>query len=743
MRKLMWFSIGFAIACGMGIYCMPNNGVVPLMAALLAAVPVFWCMKVRPAAVVCLGCLIGFAWYLGFQRYYLIPAHAMDGVTLQTTVTVTDYSYETTYGIGADGEFELDGVTYRARIYLSGVESLEPGDTVSGSFKLRYTAPGGANDPTYHAGERILFLGYQRGGVEIGRTEASSLQFYAAKLRCDIQTILRASCPSDVFPFAQALLLGDGSELDYETDTALKISGIRHIIAVSGLHVAILYSLIRTITFRKRFLTALVGGVVMFVFAAVAGFTPSVTRSCIMIGLMMLSQVLNREYDSPTSLAFAGLVMLAVNPLVITSISFQMSFGSVAGILLFQEKLSDWMKKKLGEPKGKNLPARMKKWFISSVSVTLSAITLTTPLSAYYFGTVSLIGVLTNLLTLWVVNFVFNGLVVLCLVSLLSAKAAALMGSILAWPARYVLGCAKLLSDFPLAAVYTKSVYITLWLVFVYGLLAVFLLSRKRKPLILSCCAALGLCVALMASWLEPLATQVRLTALDVGQGQSLLLQHRGRTYLIDCGGDNDEMAADAVAETLLSQGITKLDGVILTHGDRDHAGGMPYLLSRIDTRWIMVPATTDRAQAEQLAHCSTGQLIFVDETLTVTLDDTKISIFGPVFPEESNENSLCVLFESEKCVILVTGDRGFAGELALVSQADLPKVDLLVAGHHGSKNSTSQRLLQTVKPETVFISVGEDNPYGHPSDELLDRLDEFGCEIYRTDQNGTIIFRR
>jgi len=100
-------------------------------------------------------------------------------------------------------------------------------------------------------------------------------------------------------------------------------------------------------------------------------------------------------------------------------------------------------------------------------------------------------------------------------------------------------------------------------------------------------------------------------------------------------------------------------------------------------------------------------------------------------------------LFDTEKCDILITGDRDGFGERSLLRNVDIPKVDVLVAGHHGAKNSTCQELLEAVRPEIVCISVGEGNPYGHPAPELLERLAEFGCAVYRTDQNGTITIRR
>ena len=743
MRKLMWFSVGFAVSCALGVWVLPLRGMIPAMVIL--AVLTVLCLKgkYRRCAFALAGCLIGLGWYFGFSHFRLIPARALDGTTIEASFTATGYSYKSGSGVAVDGEFELDGDPFRIRLYVDSAREICPGDTITGSFQLRYTAPGGMRDPTYHAGEGVFFLGYQRGNAQIHRAGEPEALDLGIHLNHTISRRLSTLFPENVQAFARALLLGDDFDLDYETDTALKISGIRHIVAVSGLHVAILYTLLQAISLNRRWLTALIGLPVLYLFAAVALFTPSVTRACIMVALMILAQLLDKEYDPPTALSFAVLVMLLKNPLTITAISFQMSVACVMGILLFQSPISRWLQEKMGAPKGKSLKDRLKRRIISSVSVSVSATVLTMPMSAYYFGTVSLVSVLTNLLTLWAVSLAFYGIVAVCLVSLLWMKGAAILAAVTALPMGYVLWMAKLISAFPLAAVYTKSVYIVIWLVFVYVLLGIFLLSRNKQPKVLLSCAAVGLCLALLISWTEHSFSDTHFTALDVGQGQCLILHHNRKTFLIDCGGSNDEIAADEAAETLLSRGITKLDGIILTHGDRDHSGGIPYLLKRMDAGFLMLPATTAPETAAALTDGFPGEVILVEENLLIQLGEGDITIFGPTFASESNENSLFVLFESENCAILVTGDRGRLGEMVLLHEALLPDVDLLIAGHHGSKNSTSEELLSTVSPEIVYISVGENNSYGHPAPSLLDRLMEFGCEIFRTDQDGTLIFRR
>lgn len=126
-----------------------------------------------------------------------------------------------------------------------------------------------------------------------------------------------------------------------------------------------------------------------------------------------------------------------------------------------------------------------------------------------------------------------------------------------------------------------------------------------------------------------------------------------------------------------------------------------------------------------------------------LTFGTGKMWIYPATFPGTSNESSLCVLFETEKCAILITGDRSAFGERSLLRNYDIGQVDVLIAGHHGSKNSTCQELLEAVQPTYVCISAGADNPYGHPAPQTLERLARFGCQVYRTDTMGTIIIRR
>lgn len=742
MRKLMYFSLGFGIACGVCAYILTAEH-----CKIAACAALFLCAAaallsrdnkvLRRMAFLLLGCAAGFGWFIEYDAHYLSCTEAVDGEIKTAVIRASDFSYETAYGAAVDGTLSLRGKDFQITAYLNEPMELEPGDTVSGDFLFRVTAPDAREESVYHQGKGIFLLAYQRGDITVTASKETWVD-RISRVRREIRNTLQATFPLDTSGFATALLLGDSSGIDYKTDTNFKLSGIRHVIAVSGLHVFILVALVSAITFRKRFLTALIGFPVLFLFAALAGFSPSVTRACIMSALMMLAVLAGREYDGATALSFAALVMLVLNPLVITSVSFQLSVGSVAGIYLFNPPIRKWLLGLFGERKRKKVTGFFVSWICTSVSVTLSAMSITTPLSAVYFGTVSLVSVITNLLTLWIISCAFYGILAVCLLASVWMAGAALVAKVISIPIRYVLVISEILADVPLAAVYTRSPYIAAWLVFVYILLLLFLLMKKKRPSLLLSSGVLGLCVALLASWVEPMTTDLRFSVLDVGQGQCLLMQYQGNTVMVDCGGDSDTRTADIAAETLLSQGITKLDCLILTHLDRDHAGAAGNFLSRIDTELLILPPV-----AAELTEYAAGQVVYAAENLHLACGAMDVEIFVPNFPGNSNEMSLCILFDTEKCDILITGDRNGFGERSLLRNNAIGNVDILIAGHHGSKNSTSEELLQAVGPEIVCISVGADNSYGHPAPELLQRLADRNCTVYRTDQQGTILIRR
>lgn len=731
MRSLLWFTLGFGAACGLCTYGRhPLILLFPLAVLLLSLLTGE--KRTKKLLISVMGIAFGLIWFSVFSAKVLTPVYALDGATQSVTIRCDTYPEETEYGFRVEGTLQIHDRDYTVLCNLKPGTEVSPGVLLSGPFSFRATAPGGSADSAYYQGEKIFLLAYPEGKLTMTQGEAS-WRDYVAQLRQKIITTLDATLPADAARFSKALMLGEATDLDYETKTDLTVSGIRHIVAVSGLHVSILFTMMSHFSFRSRFLFAVILFPTLVLFAALTGFTPSVSRAGILSGIMIFPKPLKREYDGPCSLSFAALLLLLINPLAITSGSFQLSFSSVAGIYLFSTRIHGWLSVQLY----KKIPYGILRYLATSVSITLGATVLTVPLSALQFGTVSLAAVVTNLLVLWVVSIIFYGLMALCLLAGAFPAATVMLSKVLTVLIRYVLTVAKAIADFPLAAVYTRSPYIAAWLIFVCGLLILYLVTDSRKADLLISALTVSLYIALLGSWAEPRMDEMGFTVLDVGQGQSLLLQTEGKTFLVDCGGSNDTVAADAAAETLLSQGISRLDGLILTHMDSDHAGAVGELLTRVDTDLLILPPVFPEET------WPAAETIYAAEELKLTFGTANIRIYPSHTPGNDNENSICILFDTKNCDILVTGDRSEAGEQDLLRHAAIPDVDVLVAGHHGSKLATSEELLEAVRPEIVCISVARKNAFGHPAPELLARLEDFGCTVYRTDLHGDIIIRR
>jgi len=748
MRKLMWYTLGFTLACIIGVYFVSGIWLFLLMLYSLAATVALFFVKSKAGKIIftlLLGLTLGIFWLFCFDAFFLRQARDLDGTCVEAVIEVSDYSWERDDGIAAEGRVILENASYRVILYSNQDGSLRPGDRIEGVFQLRYTPDGGEKKPTYHQGNGIFLLAFLHETATVEKTVQLPTSSFAATLRKHILERLDDLFPADTAAFARALLLGDSSKLSFEENFAFQNSGIRHVIAVSGMHVAIFFSLVYILCGKQRVLTAVLGIPVLFLFALVAGFTPSITRACIMQVLMILAMLCKKEYDPPTALAFAVLVMLSINPLTITSVGFQLSVGCMVGIFLFAKRISQYLldEKRLGPAKGKSLKARLIRAVVLSVSVSLSASLTTTPLCAYYFGHVSIVGILTNLLTLSVITFVFYGIVVTCILSLLWIPLGTMVAGVISWPMRYVLFTAKLLSKLPVGAVYMNNPYIIAWLIFTYILLSIFLSCRKKHPVTLGVCVSVGLCAAIALSWLEPRLDDYRVTVLDVGQGQCILLQYDNQYYMVDCGGDHADSAAQTAIGQLLSQGVTKLDGLVLTHYDADHAGGVEGLLSIIPAQRLYLPnADPDNKIRMALEESYQDSITWLDTGDTLQTENFPMTLFAAQSEKSGNESSLCILFQPENCDILITGDRNRTGEWELLDQTQLPLLELLVVGHHGSESSTSFELLHATRPEIAVISVGEDNAYGHPAQQVLDRLELAGCQVWRTDQDGTLIFR-
>ena len=310
---------------------------------------------------------------------------------------------------------------------------------------------------------------------------------------------------------------------------------------------------------------------------------------------------------------------------------------------------------------------------------------------------------------------------------------------------RYVLFVSGLLEGLPLHALYFNTALSVLWLFYVYALFAVCAIARRGRYRwwIAGALAVAMLLVTARFNALQFERGSLHVTALDVGQGESVALLSRRHGVLVDCGSSNSYISAgDVAADYFLSAGIRQLDAVVLTHYHADHANGLALLLARVGVDALYLPdiAEEDGEKSEVLALAERYgvEVRYVTAETQAVVGKAALTLYPPVGEGGENELGLTILCSAGEFDTLITGDMDSRTERVLVSSYPLPDIEVLLVGHHGSRYSTSEELLETVTPEVGVVSVGS-NSYGHPTRDALLRLTDAGVTVYRTDLQGNI----
>lgn len=752
MRKLCLFALPFcgavfASCCGLPqrlllVLCPVCVGV-----GLLAGL---WGRRTA-VCLALLGAAVGLLWFQGYTAIFRAPAQALAGRSVSFSAAVTGWPRETaTGGLEIEARLSLAGAPDpKILLYTSdpAAAELRPGDHISGTavFQTADTVRGG--NVTYYESRGILLRGSTVGTLTALRPVSPPVSTWPAYLSRALKESVAAIYPADVSGLMAALLTGDKTLLADGDYAALRQAGAAHIVAVSGMHLSFLAGLLAFLLRRRRRLCAAVSIPLLFLFAAVAGCSPSALRAAVMISITLLAPLTGREADPPTTLSAALLLLLAQNPYASLSVSLQLSFGAVAGIFWVTPPLYRAMARffPAGGPAPRALLCRLGRAGAAGVAATLGALLFTTPLSAYWFNSASLIAPVSNLALLWAVTCAFVPGLPLALLGIVLPAVAGVLAVPAAWPGRYILSAARALGALPFSGVELDSVYLCLWLALVYGMLLLLCFGRSRRPVLPLCVCGGTLCLALLLTRLSLLSCPLTATMLDVGQGQCILLCSGGRTALIDCGGSGDD-AGDIAADYLQSLGITRLDLLVLTHCHSDHANGVPELFRRLEVSALVLPQVEEdeseyRPQVLALAQEQGTEVTLLRDNLALSFGEAVLTLYGPLGDGGVNEEGLFALATCGEFDLLVTGDANDAVEALLVKYDDLPDIEVLVAGHHGSKTSTSDTLLDAVTPETCLISVGY-NTYGHPTAEVLTRLTDRDIDIYRTDLMGNLTVR-
>lgn len=554
----------------------------------------------------------------------------------------------------------------------------------------------------------------------------------------------------------KAMILGEKEDLDTDTKELYQKSGISHLLAISGLHISLVglggYHFLRRLTGYFS-LAGIPSILFVCAYGWMTGASVSAVRAVIMCGLTILADMIGRTYDMLTGIGAAAMILVLMEPLHVRQSSFLLSFGAALGIALIQPL---WLLYR--EKPGK---------ILQSLSVSLSVLCTTFPLLLRFFCEYSLYSILLNLLAIPFMSMLMVCGIFCGLSGLLWMPAA----KICAIPCRMILAVYEWMGEMSLklpgAVLHAGSPsdwkLILYYIVLAVGLCILYREHRRKKywhrrTPFKPDKKRLMLCAAMVILTAGGLCTRVHrgleIVMLDVGQGESVYFRNpSGKTFLFDGGSTSEKnVGLYRILPFLKSEGISGLDYIFVSHADQDHISGLMELIEEsrkpggIRIRHAVLPEITEKDSAyrglENMLTDSGVSILYMSPGDRLADADFSLTCLWPEegsMSEDKNDLSLTLMLDYNDFQMLFTGDIGEDTERSLLASGRIQDVEVLKVAHHGSRYSSSEAFLETVRPEVALISCSEDNLYGHPAEETLERLKEIGSHVYVTKDCGAI----
>ncbi len=597
-------------------------------------------------------------------------------------------------------------------------------------------------------------------------------------LRRELSSALAGALPEPQASLGQGILLGERSALPQDLTDDLNDTSTSHIIALSGYNVTVVAALIigslAWLVGRRN--AALLALAAIAAYTVLTGASPTLVRAAIMGGLYLIATLLGRPNSGLVSIVVAATFMTGLDPPVIQDVSFQLSFAAAAGLVylapLMRERATEAASPFLRRPD--SLYHGLTGMLFETAIITLAAVASTLPLIALHFQRISLVALPANLLVVPAFPFILMTSAAAAIAGLLSEGLATVFGWVAWLGLSYMIETVRLLADLPFASLELRG-FNTGHAVALYVVLAALTwwMSRRRpgeellrrlwrpfvqtaelanRPLrtVPTVWLAGGLAIAAALAWTVVLSApdgRLTVTVFDVGQGDAIFIRTpAGHKLLVD-GGPSGRVISEALGEELPFWD-RDLDMVMLTHPEEDHLAGLVTVLERYDVEQVVASpweAETSTFEAWQ-AIIDDKDIAYHEATAGEWIDlgkGARLQILAPQDDllhgtgSDANNNSLVLKLVWGRVSFLLAGDVETTGERRLLDSGVDPQATVLKVPHHGASSSTSDSLLEAVRPLVAVISVGEENRFGHPSPDTLERLSE--AILYRTDEQGDI----
>ncbi|MBQ9701133.1 MAG: DNA internalization-related competence protein ComEC/Rec2 [Lachnospiraceae bacterium] len=672
-----------------------------------------------------------------------------------------------TYGFS----LELNTVSGIVYIAVENVENLTTGMQVVANGQIdpmeRADNPGNYDEYSYlRSNGVILKLKADTEDIVICRENANTvnIQGWLYELRCNIKYMLSKICTERELGLLSAMVIGEKSDIDSDIKELYSTQGIAHVLAISGLHISVIGMGIYKLLRRKMWYlsSATVGAVVMICFSFMTGNSVSAVRAVVMFVLHVTADILGRKYDMLSSLSLSAILLLWDNPYYITNGSFLLSYAAMVAVSVAGPIVIEFV--------------AMKNVFINSLLFNISLTFTSLPINSCLFYRLSTYSILLNLLVVPLMSIVL-------LMSILGVVAGFVfepVGVFFIGTAVYILRLYEALSgrtaNLPFSSVVTGGLdweivvvyYLCLGLIlllmkygYIIGSLKLFKLKPAFEAYIKPICwvAVTVLMSSMIIMIYAPKQEGFKLCFLDVGQGDCAYIHSEtGVDYLIDGGSSDERDVGRYKIESFLEyMDVDILEYVFISHCDTDHISGIVELIERgmIGIENLVLPVTEQTVLSENalelvsLAQDKGIQVLYFGEGDSLVDGDIELYCVSPKVSAsygDINEASMVLLMKCEQLNCVFTGDIGIETEKQILKKVEayfvarsteLPMV--LKVPHHGSNGSSGKEFLEMLSPDIAVISCGEDNSYGHPHKETLQRLQDVGSEVVITFGCGAI----
>lgn len=539
----------------------------------------------------------------------------------------------------------------------------------------------------------------------------------------------------------EALLLGERGRIPSRVTRSLQKAGLYHLFAISGAHIAIISFLLFSV-FRLFRVPTRVSFLLLILFLVFYAFLvegrPSVIRATIMTLAFLLGKLIWRDVNLINTISVSAFILLLINPLSLFSLGFELTFAATFSIILFFPKIIKYLPK---------LPLRISEVFAVSLTAQLGVL----PFMVSSFNRVTFSSLILNLAALPLLGLIMASGYIFLPLSFVSSSFAQLLAKEINFLINLLVNSSHLFDSLSFISYRIPTPHLFTIIGYFLFLYLLLLSPRiKRQKLIGLLCFLLF--VAVLISYPFPsISRNLKLTFIDVGQGDSILVEFPGKKkMLIDGGGIPEEtfdIGESVVSPFLWDKGIKKIDYLILTHAHPDHINGLKAVAKnfKIGEYWESLIPLKSKPYAEfkgLLPRSVLQKRFFRDHTHLE--GDVRIEVLhpkqgNPYVQTVSNDQSLVLRITYDQISFLLTGDIGINAEGEILENVNEIKSQVLKSPHHGSNSSSSTTFLQRIAPRIVVITVGEGNRYGLPDQEVLEKYWQIGANIYRTDLHGAV----